>query len=234
MKDIDFLPESYKSGMKWRISLRNQCIIAVILLFGLSGWDMANVYELKGAMRLQQQRKGQVEQALAISKELSKVQGRLQETRSQFSVLRSLDSKVKIPNVLGELSYVMGSGIVLEKLNIKEEKLKSGGGSGSKKTRFTVRAADGPAVEKNELQVPVRHNVQIVGMAADSSDVARLIQRMEDSAYFHQVYPSYSRNKQLKMDRPGEKEALTVSEFALDCYIANYTRKQTRLASTAK
>jgi hypothetical protein len=68
----------------------------------------------------------------------------------------------------------------------------------------------------------VKFVITIKGIAAEASDVASLIRRLEDSSYFFKVYPSYSRNIPLRTNEKTSDEALTVSEFEITCELANY------------
>ena len=68
----------------------------------------------------------------------------------------------------------------------------------------------------------VRFRVVMSGVASDSSDVAALICRLEDSPYFCQVIPSFSRNRKIKADKDAGAGDLQVSEFEISCDLANY------------
>ena len=79
-------------------------------------------------------------------------------------------------------------------------------------------------------------------MAADATDVAALVSRLEESPYFRYVVPSFSRNMQIERQsttslrdpdilRPTLETAsragamggtLRVSEFQINCYLGNY------------
>ncbi len=79
----------------------------------------------------------------------------------------------------------------------------------------------------------------IRGVAADASNVAALICRLEDSPYFCQVVPSFSRTAVInaagspsfrsRTKSPNTKGSvqetggkIQVSEFEISCYLANY------------
>ena len=81
----------------------------------------------------------------------------------------------------------------------------------------------------------VRFKVVINGVATDASDVAALVCKLEESLYFCDVTPLYSRNKQLQrkvnsasrpqtMERSTlqSRDSLRVSEFEISCYLKNY------------
>ena len=84
----------------------------------------------------------------------------------------------------------------------------------------------------------VRFKVLINGVAANASEVANLICNLEDSPYFFQVKPSYTRSANIEANmkplinsqgelsnvgnNKGYKEKIIVSEFEISCYLANY------------
>jgi len=49
-----------------------------------------------------------------------------------------------------------------------------------------------------------------------------LICKLDDSPYFCQVVPSFSRNKKMKVGTGLAGENFQVSEFEISCYLANY------------
>jgi len=68
----------------------------------------------------------------------------------------------------------------------------------------------------------VRFKVVIKGIALNASDVAELICRLEDSPYFCQVVPSFSRNIKTKTGSGPDAMSNQVSEFEISCYLSNY------------
>ena len=68
----------------------------------------------------------------------------------------------------------------------------------------------------------VRFKVVMSGVASNARDVGELICRLEDSPYFCQVIPSFSRNKKIKTKSITSGRDFPVSEFKLSCYLANY------------
>ena len=96
-----------------------------------------------------------------------------------------------------------------------------------------------PGASSGKLPGDVRFKVEISGIAADAGDVAELICKLEDSPYFCQVYPSFSRNSRIKAGTVpwlGSDSSYTaddsyqISEFEIGCYLANYRQEQTYFA----
>ena len=99
------------------------------------------------------------------------------------------------------------------------------------------------SIEKQMPVGDVRFKIVMRGIAADAGDVAALVCKLEDSPYFCQVVPSFSRNAEVKAanytsgqgsakaseEVPGAREnirepdkSVQVSEFEISCYLANY------------
>jgi len=101
-----------------------------------------------------------------------------------------------------------------------------------------VRTADqGASAAKGVSLGDVRFKIILAGVAATPADVAALVCRLDDSAYFREVYPSYSRttavsvparNTRVQTAAPGgnpaaqKTETIETSEFEITCYLANY------------
>lgn len=76
----------------------------------------------------------------------------------------------------------------------------------------------------------VRFKVVINGVAEDASNVAQLICDLENSPYFCLIYPSFSRNAEVKTTSSSDGKQLQVTEFEVSCYIANYREEGTCFA----
>ncbi len=91
-------------------------------------------------------------------------------------------------------------------------------------------AKDGPLGD-------VRFHIVLTGVAIEPADVGTLVCRLDESAYFKRVYPSFSRPATLNIASMatgpsardemsplagGTKEMLQVTEFEISCYLANY------------
>jgi len=134
------------------------------------------------------------------------------------------------------MSFLIDERIVLNKVTFDAEKIE-GKKQGEPSPRAVVRAVRTKLSE--ELKLPlgdVRFRVVINGVAADASDVASLICKLDDSPYFCQVVLSFSRtaeinvtsNASLRSKRKNMNSSresggkIQVSEFEISCYLANY------------
>jgi hypothetical protein len=124
--------------------------------------------------------------------------------------------------MLGEISFVVDKKISLGKLQLVAEKFgnKKGDRSGLLASDGT---AGGGAGNKNAMVFgDVRFKVVISGVAADAGDVAKLISRLEDSPYFQQVYPLFSKAKKVKVKNESSEQEYQLNEFEISCYLENY------------
>lgn len=213
MKEIDFLPEWYKTGAR-KLSNYRTLYVAVMCVF------VVVVVSSFVTARSVSTARAQIDQMQTVCAAASPASQEYAELKSQFdtlvsqaNILERLDSKIIVSNILGELSFLIDKGIVLNKVCLEAEPFddtvarRAGGSRG-------VRAARTWRGQGSVLQGDVRFKVGISGIAADGADVARLVRKLEESVYFRQVIPGVSHNK--KITGQGG------SEFEISCYVANY------------
>jgi len=212
MKEIDFLPQWYKSGQKRRVNYYRLYAV-IIALFAVSvAWSFATGFSLSRAeARVKQLRQARGEN-LHMSAEYTSLNNTITKLRQKNDILTRLDPKLKISNVLTEVSFLVTENIVLGKLDIQCESFQNGSVSaGFSTVRLGQRQRNAETVMPEEDR---RFRVVMAGIASDPADVAVLIARLEESSYFCQVIPSFSRNKKTKK--------IAVTEFEITCFVANY------------
>lgn len=236
MKEIDFLPEWYKSGRQRQISYCRQYIALGILLMVLLVLHFVVTQSISKATA-----KVAAETPIALAAEtklarFAEIRNQVKELQEKARVIDELDSKIRVGNVLAEISYLIDERIVLSSVEFVAERF----GEGRQKRRAgsaisvdrTRSVGKGPAVRGD-----VRFKVIVKGVAAAASDVAVLVCKLEESPYFCQVVPSFSRNKKIKagtnvvggaanvskVSPPRRGEGLDVSEFEISGYLANYS-----------
>ncbi len=222
MREVDFLPNWYTSGRRRQISYRTQCVALGGVFVVMMVWNFVASHSIsKATAELAQEaaRQAEVESA---SREFAAVKSEVTRLQEKVKSIEEIDSKIDVASVLAEVSFLIDEKIVLDKVEFGAERFagKQEGKSGSGSAVRVVRAKFGG--KGAPLLGDVRFKVVISGVAADAGDVATLICKLEDSPYFCQVYPSFSRNRKIKV-RAGED--LQVSEFEISCYLANYHEK---------
>ena len=229
MKEIDFLPGWYKNDRRQQITFRAQYVaLAGIFVLML----VSNFTTSRSISKAQAQLNG-VQSMEAASKDIlaeyAKVTGEVAALKKKSDVLDQIDSKLVVGDVLAELSFLTGQRIVLTRVEFVAGKFTSQQSSGSG-GGYAVRPAGLSSSGKEELFLSdVRYKVVLGGIAAESSEVGRFICSLEDSPYFCSVYPSFTRNRHIKLATgstgrisSGQGENLQVSEFEICCYLANF------------
>jgi len=226
MKEFDFLPEWYKGGRRRQISWRAQYVVLAGMFVVMVVWNFIAGHSVsKAAAQLAEITSKQAE-AKSASSEFDMIKSQAEELRVKANILKEIDSKIDVASVLGELSFLIDKKIALREVDFKSERFGEAQGSGTGRGSM-VRAAGGSFGRKQSLSFgDVRFRVVINGIASDASEVAELVCKLEDSPYFRQVYPSFSRNTEVKLRGGTASEGYKVSEFEIVCYLANYREEQ--------
>lgn len=241
MKEIDFLPEWYKSGRRRQVSYRTQYIALGGVFVVMVVWNFIAMHSISRVRAQYAQMSTKQAQAEGRSAELAELQSELRDLQKKAESIEEIDSKIDVACVLAEMSFLVDEKIVLSKVVLVAEKFEDRQQAElSQQAGTVVRAVRNKLSEKRKLPLgDVRFKVVIEGVAADASNLAALICRLEDSPYFCQVVPSFSRTTVInaagnpsfrsKTKRPNTKgsvqktaENIQVSEFEISCYLANY------------
>jgi len=242
MKEIDFLPEWYKSGKRRQTGYRAQYIALGGIFAVMMMWSFVttrSISKAKGEFVQAAARQAQAENA---SRESAGLKGEIMSLQKKAGTIKQIDSKIDVASVLAEMSFLIDKKVALSKVEFIAEKFVDKQGAQPNNSSM-VRVALPKFNAKGAPLGDVRFKVVICGMAADASDTAALICKLEDSPYFCQVVPSFSRNTEVKAanypllasgTNAGEKardaqrdvresdKSVWVSEFEISCYLANY------------
>ena len=242
MKEIDFLPEWYKSSRRRQVNYRVQYIVLSGIFAVMMVWNFVVTYSISKA-------DSQLEQMATQQAQVEKASAKLEELKRDASLfhrkeqlLEKIDSKINVSDILAEVSFLISEKMVISKLQLISEKFLHDQNNGQ--TDAVVRLANYNFGKNIEPPLGnVRFKVLITGVAANASEVANLICNLEESPYFFQVKPSYTRSAQIDTNiktlinyhggftnsslinvenSPGYKEKIIVSEFEISCYLANY------------
>jgi Tfp pilus assembly protein PilN len=240
MKDIDFLPEWYKSGRRRQISYRTQCYVLGGIFVVMIVWNFVTSYSTSKA-------NAQVLDMTTRQKQVEKVSAKLIELKKEMSLyhkreslVEKIDPKIDIASVLAELSYLVDERIVLSNIELISEKIAED--EPSQQANAVIRAVQSNFNTNMDLHLGnVRFKVLLAGVAGDAGDVAGLICKLENSPYFSQVVLSFSKNTDLKKESvnypndqttpvsttdlkgdSGSEGKIQVSKFQISCYLANY------------
>jgi hypothetical protein len=247
MKDIDFLPEWYKSGIRREVSYRTQYFALGGIFLVMVVWSLTTSHSISKARAEFSDMAAMESQAQSVSRDLAGLENQLSSLRKKTKSIEEIDSRIDVTAVLGELSFLIKRNIVLNKVEFIAEKFKNEQkNKDSKLTGAVVRAVRVRNQQKQKLPLGnVRFKVVIAGVAANGRAVADLTRELEESTYFFQVKPSFSRSTELQIDNTasadsatdatrrttemrnttsGQSKSLEASEFEIICYLANYRK----------
>ncbi len=237
MKEIDFLPEWYKSDKRKMASYRTQCVVLGGIFAIMMVWNFFAVGSISRAeAEIARISAGDAGTQDAIAR-FAQFKGRISELQKKAATIENIDSRIDVASVLAELSFLIARPTVLSSVELTAEKFRDSlSGGGAKRGGGLVRAVRSKSNDQAGLPLgDVKFKVVIRGISPESSDVAGLICKLEDSPYFFHVVPSYSRNTQIRAGTNGvqrssdvessERKAavdIRASEFEISCYLANY------------
>jgi len=233
MKEIDLLPNWYKSDRRRRISYRAQYIAVGGVFLLMVAWNFITGYSISRATAEVSRDASKVVIAEMATKESIRIKNETAKLQQKAKTLKEIDSRIDVASVLGEISFLIEKNVVLNKVEFKATRFAESGDRSDSES--AVRAAGSSFGGKESAPLgEVRFKVVISGVASDTSDVAELICKLEDSQYFCQVIPSFSRTRKMKREHSGEGEEFQVSEFEISCELANYQQKEANFAKAAQ
>jgi hypothetical protein len=237
MKEIDFLPEWYKEDQRRQVHRRRQYGVLVLIFLAMMAYNVTVTQKTSRATaelaRFEEER---IHAENAMDK-FDVITRALNEVQAKANLINALDSKIDVAALLAEMSHLIGETVVLSRIEGIAEPLPSaaqGPNAGDPGVRPAEHAGRS---SKRESAGGVRFKLIRAGVAASPLDVAALLCRLDDSIYFRQVYPSFSRNSKVSVPasktKPGSSaqngnsgaaktEKLDTSEFEITCYLANY------------
>jgi Tfp pilus assembly protein PilN len=235
MREIDFLPDWYRSGRRRQVAYYAQYLVLAGVLVVMTMWSLGTAYLVLRVTRELAAARPRQQEAQLRSQEFDKIQSQVAKLQKRADIISSVDSRINVANVLAELSFLIDEKVVLSKVQITSEKFVEDEGATGRGAAVTVASdKSGRGAPAGDWSGDVKFKVVIGGMAVDAGCVADLICRLENSPYFCLVYPSFSRNGQIKAQKgkPAaaggdwqSPESYQVSEFEISCYLANYRQE---------
>lgn len=216
MKEIDFIPEWYKAGRSRKRRYVHQCTWMGVLFMVMVTWSFimgrhveyvrAEVDSIQGVLEQGQVR---VEQSLELERQVADIKEKLQ-------MLSSVAPRTPVSALIGEVSYLAGGNVILNRLLFENEPLPENRPQGTMPSTAVVQTAGSEKKDKASSMPNAvsRMKVVMTGIAAMPSDAAALISALEQTDYFEQVAPVFTRAKKVK--------DLNVTEFEIRCYVADY------------
>jgi len=236
MKEIDFLPEWYKSGRRREINYRTLCVAFGGVFIVMMVWNFIadrSISTTEAALAAMAESRAEAE---SVSKKSADLESEIAALRKKLASIEKIDSKIDVAGVLAELSFLIEEKVVVRSVDFAAEKFPAKKQKTSDSAGNLVRVARSPAPTNASLPLgDVRFKITLNGLAADGGDVAGLICKLEKSPYFWQVVLSFCHNKNLSpasasrtnksantRRADGAAPDIKASEFEISCYLANY------------
>ena len=212
MKEINFIPDWYTRGKIRQRSYRRQyivlsCVFAVLVL-----WSFVSGRSVSKAQARIDRMRDSLSAGTPAAAEYAQIENTIGQLQQKVDILEKLDTKVNIPNILAELSFLINDNIILGKFDFQAEPFEaSNKQTNTSNVRLGYRSNN---AKTTLLQKPSCFRIVIRGIAANASDVAELISKLEYSPYFCLVVPGVMENTDVK--------GHIATKFEINCYLANY------------
>lgn len=234
MKELDFLPEWYKARKRRHSMVRKQYIGLVAVFLLMMAFNLTATHRAARVTAEVVRHEDQRMRAEAIVNEFNLVTRDLNGMKAKADLVHRIDTGVDIAAILAEISYIVDDSIVLSKIEFAAEPFSQPDNSSRTKgptVQTSAKATNGQQklpLGESKLQVI------LAGVAVLPADVADLVCRLEESAYFQQVRPSFygKTNAQAGSSAGSPRRVETaggnvppmrdVTPFEITCYLANF------------
>ena len=215
MKEIDFIPQWYKAGRKRKVEYRRQYAVIVGLFIGLILWSFAAGYGVALSQAHVERIKERLAEKIPITAEYTQLENQRKSLEDKKQILEQLDQNANFSSILAEISFLTSNNILLNCISIETQPFQSGMSSNTS----YIRVGNSNASSKTILpEDNLCLGVTITGIAVNANEVAALIAELDQSPYFCNVVPGYSRSKTIKES--------VATEFEIKCNVANYIVKK--------
>jgi hypothetical protein len=233
MKEIDLLPEWYKSSKRRQVSYRTQYIGVCVLVIIMLMWNVLAIYSVSISESVLSKLQGKRSYVENVFDKTAQIKQEVERMRTKAKTLEQVDSGINISDVLAEISFLLDEDIVLSRFDIEAETFVKDRKNQAKVS--VVRAAQPKVVAQTSVYYGiVKFKINLHGIALNAAVVAQLICKLEDSPYFFQVIPSFSRNREIRKNGVGNETGYKVSEFEISCYLANYRLNESAMAKESE
>ena len=229
MREIDFLPEWYTEGKRRRVQRCRQYAGLTIVFLGMMAHNLVSAHRIGRASAELAQLETHRVQAESVTRRFDMISAELGQYQAEANLLKQMDSRIDPAAVVAEISHLISRHVVLSRVEFISEPVRPRNAT-DKSSGSAVRAASrsGKAGKSTPLG-DVKFHVVLAGVAASPADVGALVCRLDESSYFQEVHPSFSRNNSIEVaeaSATSPKRTFQVSEFEISCYLANYKEVQ--------
>ncbi len=238
MKELDFLPQWYKDRKRRSSLVRKQYIALAAVFLLMMTFNLTATHRASRVAAEVSRNDDQQMQAEVVVHEFNRVTKELNEMKAKADLVRRIDNQIDVGAILAEISHLVDESIVLSKIELAAEPVERPEGADRAKgapVRATSQAED---VQGTVSLGSSKLQVTLAGMAIQPSHVADLVCRLDESAYFQQVRPSFYNKAKIRtggvrgvssqaVKTGGDaSEMLDVTMFEITCYLANFKETQ--------
>ena len=126
MKEIDLLPDWYKTGQKRQVNRRTQCIVLSGVFVLMVVWSLATTRSISNVKAELSRMTTQHEQAKKASAEMVELKDELKELQRKIQSVEKIDSRIDVSSVLAEIGSLVDEMVVLSRIEFRAEKFEQG------------------------------------------------------------------------------------------------------------
>jgi len=239
VKDLDFLPDWYKDRKRCHSRVRKQYIALVAVFLMMMTFNLTALHRATRVAAEVSRHEDQRTRAEAIVDEFNLITRELNQMKARADLVHRIDTRIDVAPILAEISHIVDESVLLGRIEFAAEPV-SPAADAARAKGPSVRAARSEDSRREPPLGASTLRVVLSGVAVQPSQVVDLVCRLDESAYFQQVRPSfYGRTKVQaglphaasgKGDAPGAGSSgtLDVTAFEITCTLANYEEVEGR------
>jgi Tfp pilus assembly protein PilN len=237
VKEVDFLPDWYRESKRRRSHLRRQYAALVLIFTCMMAYNLAVTHRTARATATLARFEDDRIAAESVLHQFNIITKELEQVRSKADLVEQIDAKIDVAAMLAELSHVIDERVVLSHMEVTTEAVRPSSGGGATKASGLRAAEGGQSAASSPVLAEARFKILLAGLASSPADVASLVCRLDDSAYFRDVHASFWRDTTVDVpvaprsvgrvssagaDSTSKAVTIEASEFEIVCYLANY------------
>jgi len=233
VKDLDFLPDWYKDRKRRSSRVRKQYIALVAVFLMMMTFNLTALHRAGRVAADVSRHEDQRTRAEAVVDEFNLVTRELNQMKARADLVHRIDTRIDVASILAEISHIVDESTLLSKVDFVAEPL-TPAADASRAKGPSARAVRSEDSQRELALEPSTLRIVLAGVAAQSSQVADLVCRLDESAYFQHVRPSFYGRSQVQVgpartgsgktdaSAAGSPAMLDVTAFEITCTLANY------------
>lgn len=214
MIELDFTPQWYRAGRSRKLWHQRQYAFIAVAVFAVTFGLMVAGRSLSVAQAKLTAMRSEFESGIASIQRYTTLQAELEKLCKDAKILEAVSPRTPYTAVLAELSHCVGSEMVLSQLMFQDMPITAAGQNASARQKPSRVQVGAVAAGTQLFPDPMQTELVLRGVAMNASVVAELISAMEQSSYFRQIVPVFSRNTKV--------QECDVTEFEIRCVLGDF------------